>query len=57
MAKVIKTVARHVCQEELADLDTSVLWIGSVAECSCGKQFVRRDDQRDGMYWAEVDRG
>lgn len=54
MAKVIKTVVRHVCLEELSELDTSGLWLGSVAECSCGKRFERRDSQIDGMYWAAL---
>lgn len=53
MAKVIKVVSRHDCHEELAELDVSGLWLGSVAECSCGKRFVRREHQIDGMYWAE----
>jgi hypothetical protein len=33
------------------------LYLGSVVECSCGKQFIKRDDQRDGNYWADYGRG
>jgi len=56
MAKVIKYVARHSCQEELRKTDiitagTDKIYYGSIAECSCGKQFVWVNEQRDGDYW------
>lgn len=58
MAKMIKEVLRpHPCREEIAkDLGAFDLRPGSIAECSCGKQFVLRDDQRDGLYWADIPR-
>lgn len=28
--------------------------LGTVIECDCGKQFVLRDDQRDGLYWHQT---
>lgn len=53
MAKVIKATTRHVCREEIKEVDSADLYLGSIVECSCGKQFIKRDDQRDGPYWAD----
>jgi hypothetical protein len=49
MAKVIKLAVRHSCFDELDALGD--LWVDSVAECSCAKQYIRRETQRDGRYW------
>jgi hypothetical protein len=59
MAKVIKRTERHNCREEIAQLEghERPLWLGSIVECSCGMQYVKREDQRDGEYWAEVRNG
>lgn len=56
MAKVIKEVVRsHDCQAELKqDLGPMDLHPGTIAECSCGKRFERRDDQHDGPFWVEL---
>lgn len=56
MAKIVKEVGRpHDCQAELKqELGQMDLMPGSVAECSCGNRFERRDDQRDGLYWMAV---
>ena len=52
--KIIKEVRRpHGCTAELATIAED-LWLGSIVECSCGQQYVRRDDQRDGLYWAPL---
>lgn len=51
MARLIEEKFRHSCHEELKELGDP--YLGSTAECSCGKRFVRRDDQRDGLYWEE----
>jgi hypothetical protein len=52
VATVIKRTERHDCLQEVADVDEG-LYVGSEVECSCGQQFVKRDDQRDGLYWAK----
>lgn len=51
-ARLVKETHRHRCDEELAALGDP--YIGSVAECSCGKQFIRAEDQRDGRYWSAL---
>lgn len=53
MAEVIKAVSKpHDCYRELQDdLADCELWLGSVVECSCGQQFIRAENQRDGLYW------
>lgn len=57
MAKVIRRVERaHPCHTELAELDTRALECGSVAECSCGRLYTLRENQRDGMYWHPIER-
>ena len=51
-SKIIKEVdPPHPCYDELRDLPKS-LYVGSIVECSCGRRYIRREDQRDGMYWA-----
>jgi hypothetical protein len=30
------------------------LYVGSEIRCDCGSLFRLYDDQRDGMYWGEV---
>ena len=54
MAEVIKRAQRHNCHEEIKEVDVD-LYLGSIVKCSCGKQYIKRDDQRDGLYWAEMD--
>ncbi len=50
--KIIKEVRRPCdCTAELAAI-TEDLWLGSIVECSCGQQYIRRDSQRDGIHWA-----
>lgn len=49
-ARLIKETFRHRCDEELAALGDP--YIGSIAECSCGKQFIRAEHQIDGRYWS-----
>lgn len=51
MATVVYVPDQHRCHDELKQLGQMPL--GTVAECSCGIQYVRRDDQRDGPYWAK----
>lgn len=55
MAKIIRRIARpHPCAAELAEVDTTDLGPGSIAECSCGNQFEWTDDQRDGLHWSRL---
>jgi hypothetical protein len=54
MAKVIQATSRHNCREEIAEIDGPDLYLGSVVECSCGKRFTKRNDQRDGDWWEEI---
>lgn len=53
MARVIVEAVKHDCYAELAELDydNPDLHLGSVAECSCKRQFKKAEDQRDGPYW------
>lgn len=52
--KIIKEVHRpHGCTAELATIAED-LWIGSIVECSCRQRYERRENQRDGMYWAPL---
>ncbi len=54
MVEIIKEVRRpHGCTAELATV-TEDLWVGSVVKCSCGQRYERRENQRDGLYWAPV---
>lgn len=54
MASVISRPSTHNCRAEIAeDLLEAELPVGTIVECSCKRQFVRRDDQRDGLYWAD----
>lgn len=56
MATITKLVEPlHPCREEI-DRETFGLKLGLGTEvtCSCGKRFILRDDQRDGLYWDEV---
>lgn len=48
MATIVHMPDRHRCHTELHALGR--LPVGTVAECSCGKRYVMRDDQRD-LYW------
>lgn len=56
MARVIKAAVHHNCHIELKQLDEEnpELYIGSIAECSCGRQFKKLDSQRDGIYWSAM---
>ena len=57
MAFVVSQKVRHNCREEIAaDIVETDMYAGSVVECSCGKQFEKRYEQRDGAYWAELPR-
>lgn len=55
MAKIIHTPSLHdtgiACQKEFAELGP--IPVGTIAECSCGDQYICRDEQKDGPYWAE----
>jgi hypothetical protein len=54
MAKVIHVPSDHRCQREL-DNDLGPVGdqkIGTIAECSCGRQFKVAETQFDGTYWA-----
>lgn len=53
-ATMLKITTRHDCREEIADIDKPEYYIGSVAQCSCGQQFIKSDSQRDGIYWKEL---
>jgi hypothetical protein len=53
MADIIKRTERHNCHEEITASELDGLYYGSVVECSCGKQYIKRDDQREGAYWAD----
>lgn len=50
--RLLKETHRHNCHEELAILGDP--YTGSIAECTCGLQYLRKDDQRDGRYWATL---
>ncbi len=52
MARLVHETQYHSCAEELRSLGNP--YLGSIAECSCGNQFIRRDDQRDGYYWEQL---
>lgn len=54
MAKIIKEEVYHNCQVEIRGVDRPDLYLGSIVECSCGKQFIKTENQRDGMYWAPI---
>lgn len=56
MATVIKAVKRpHPCMNEInRETKDMGLQPGSIVECSCGLRYTLRDDQRDGLYWAET---
>jgi hypothetical protein len=54
VAEVVNRVEFHDCREEITADGLDDLYIGSVVQCSCGQRYVRRSDQRDGLYWAEV---
>lgn len=49
MAEVIYAPDQHNCDVELDELGNQP--VGTIAQCSCGKKHIRRDDQRDGLYW------
>lgn len=51
MARLIHVPDQHNCRTELSSLGKQP--VGSIAECSCRKQYVMRDDQRDGPFWDE----
>lgn len=53
MAKIIKVVdPPHPCLSEIdRDIDTPSLGLGSVVQCSCGKQFMLHQSPRDDVYW------
>lgn len=55
MAEIISVPSQHNCRKELLrDLgDESKLYYGTVAKCSCGKNFRLENDQRDGNYWSD----
>lgn len=56
MAEIIKAIRKpHPCRDEIAGIDSDDLMPGTTVRCSCGKQFIKRDSQRDGMYWSDVD--
>lgn len=50
-ARLIKETHPHSCHEELRELGDP--YIGSIAECSCGQQYIRKEQQFDGRYWSE----
>lgn len=57
MAKLLSTPDGHDCHAELGLLLDSLKFNrtarpGSIAECSCKRQWELKDDQRDGLYWA-----
>jgi hypothetical protein len=57
MAEVVHRVNRpHPCRDEIAALEAAEppLDIGTVVKCSCGKKFVKREDQREGFFWDAV---
>lgn len=51
MARVISIPDQHRCLDELDQLGPQP--IGTVAECSCGTNYVVREHQLDGPYWAK----
>ena len=53
MAEIVKEVFYHSCHMEIQGVDRSDLISGSIAKCSCGKTFIKVEDQRDGYYWKE----
>lgn len=53
-AMMLKITTRHDCREEIADIDKPEYYLGSVAQCSCGQQFIKSDSQRDGIYWKDL---
>lgn len=60
MARIVKAVRKpHDCGAELKflELDNVDLLPGSIAECSCGLQYALKEEQFEGMYWAEIDKG
>lgn len=52
MAQIIFTPDPHRCRKELDGL--GAVPTDTVAECSCGRTYVMREDQRDGQYWSQV---
>ena len=54
MAEIVKAVYRpHPCHDELRELPDD-LWIGTIVQCSCGRRWVRAENQWDGYYWADA---
>ena len=57
MAHIIYAPDQHDCHSELRELDhlqVNLLPLGTVAECSCGKQYIKRDTQFHGRYWDQI---
>lgn len=55
MAEIITAVRRpHPCRVELGEIDSPELLPGTIAECSCGLRWKKKDSQRDGAYWAQM---
>lgn len=57
MARITKHVKDpHPCHQELARDFPNLreLGLGTEATCSCGAEFVLREDQRDGRGWYAV---
>lgn len=53
MAEVIYQATRHSCLKEIEmDIDEKALDLGSIVQCSCGSQYIRRENQIDGPFWA-----
>lgn len=50
MATVLHRPDQHDCHRELRELGKEP--IRTVARCSCGREYVMTDDQRDGPHWA-----
>ena len=53
MAKIIKEVFHHSCQMEIAGVDRSDFISDTIAECSCGKRFIKVEDIRGEYSWKE----
>jgi len=53
VAEVVKRVERHDCREEIRESGLDDLYYGSIVKCSCGRQYIKTSDQREGAWWAD----
>lgn len=52
MAKLLYEAKRHWCLEEMVEFHG--VYIGSIAQCSCGQYHRLTDSQIDGPWWKPI---